>query len=118
MRSSIETGTVNEAISAIWAEKEAAEAELDALSIAGDEAGVNRWFRNDRALFARILELAAENTRRMDAAKALLVTFPEEAQDSGMLNAQDTFADHGKSADLNACEYWETAAYSAQSMVE
>ena len=72
-------------------------------------------------------ELEAENERRLIAAKARLESFDQEAQASGLLNAEDTsmswsgdaptFGEIGRRA-AQMCEFWELAADSAQCIVD
>jgi hypothetical protein len=89
------------------------------------------WHDGDEAEGARldalVRELDAENERRLEAAKARLESFDQEAKDSGLLNASETsvkplggpptFGSLGDRA-LQMCEFWELAAESAQAIVD
>ena len=67
-----------------------------------------------------ITALISENADRMEAAKTKFYAFSEDAQYSGELNAAQTapftnFAKYGKQDEmLDACEFWELAADSAE----
>ena len=79
-----------------------------------------------RRLYSEIAELENENETRMAIAKSKFATFPQSIQDEAELNASQTainasqtktFFQVGSKA-LQMCEFWESAADSAQFLAD
>ena len=86
-----------------------------------EEQAESAWKSEDydrgEAIDSAVFEIGRENEKRIEKAQLKLADFSEEHKDSGMINANDTFAHYGSDA-LYMCEFWECAVDSAQSMAD
>ena len=72
-------------------------------------------FEQSDILFKKIYKLENENQTRTHKAKSRQSDYTADQWDSGLVNANDTFANHPRvSKILSDCEFWECVAESAE----